>query len=358
MVIAGSDHHFALIMAGGAGKRFWPLSRRSRPKQVLSLLGEQPLLLETIDRVRPLIAPERTVVVATEAQRAAVERCLPAGSGYPLVLEPVGRNTAATVALGAAIIAARDPDGIMVVLPADHYIGDVTAFREVMALALGSTADTRLNAIGIQPTYAETGYGYLLVEEADLQQPSKAIRFVEKPPLAQARALIATGKAWWNSGIFVWRAATIIEELRRFQPELIDLIPAHLTSAGLPTPDQLRRVYERLPTVSIDVAVLEKTEHLFLVPGRFDWSDLGSWRGLADLSIRHGRRSMAKDLLLVDSSNIFAVAPEKLIAAVGVADLIIVDSKDALLICHRDQAQRVQEVVARLEAEGKSEIID
>jgi mannose-1-phosphate guanylyltransferase len=322
------------------------------PKQLLPIVGRQSLLADTLARVRPLIPSTRTWVVTAASHAPAVRR---AARGLPrrqVLVEPEGRNTAAAIALAALAVARTAPDAVMVVLPADHAVGDPVAFRATLARAMEVAQTTdRLVTIGVPPTYPETGFGYVEVGPA-LDECGAGVhavaRFLEKPDAARARDLIASGNVLWNAGIFAWRVTRILEELRRWVPEV--MAPLERAVARR-TPRALVQAYRRLPSISIDTGVLERAEHVAVVRATFPWSDVGSWAAVADLW-RNGKEAGSNAVrgmtVLVDSANCVVDAGSRLVALVGVQDLVVVDTPDALLVCPKARAQDVRLVVEEL----------
>ena len=337
-------------MAGGSGTRFWPRSRERVPKQLLAIAGRRSLLADTLARVRPLVTARRTYVVTAAGHAAAVRR---EARGLPranVLIEPVGRNTAAAIALAARRIARTSPDALMSVLPADHVIGNEATFRATLSRAMDVAAETdRLVTIGVAPTHPETGYGYIQVGERleTSGPPAHAVaRFLEKPDAARARALIDQGNVLWNAGIFAWRVGRILDELRRWVPEVMAPLEAAVARG---TAQALVRAYRRIPSVSIDTGVLERAERVAVVPATFPWSDVGSWAAVADLW-RDGSTGNAVRgaTVLVDSAGCVVDAGSRLVALVGVQDLVVVDTPDALLVCPKARAQDVRLVVDEL----------
>jgi mannose-1-phosphate guanylyltransferase len=350
----------AVILAGGGGTRLWPLSRRGRPKPFLPLLGDESLFQLTLRRIAPLIAAEDTIVVAEQRHLPLVSEQAPYLLSRHLVGEPFGRNTAAAIAL-AALTSQRAADDVMVVLPADHFIADEQGFRDTLTKAANAAADGSLVTLGITASGPETGYGYIVGGEGGAGGEGVAgahavDRFVEKPPRDQATELLADPRgAWWNAGIFVWRHDAFIENMDRYAPAVIGSI-----RRGLDAGHSLSSIYEMLPNVSIDRALLEPASiegRVKVVPANVGWSDLGSWdalhRALAGKSgsldgvVAVGR---AEDL---GSQGILAHSSGgRLIVTVGLRDTIVVDTPDVVLVCASDRAQDVRAIVDRL-AEAK-----
>ncbi|MBI3271649.1 MAG: mannose-1-phosphate guanylyltransferase [Planctomycetes bacterium] len=349
----------AVVMAGGVGSRFWPRSRRSVPKQFIPLVGKRPLVRETVDRIADLVPPERVLVVTNEAHVARAREALPELPAANVIAEPVGRDTAPCIGLAATILEARDPEAIMVALPADHFIRP----REKLLQSLRAACDHALRSdalilFGIRPTSPATGYGYMWKgEKAAEIRGAAAYRvrgFIEKPVQAKARELVATGEHFWNSGIFLWRAAAILAAIRRHAPELGRELDGVRDALGTPgEAAALRAAYARCPRISIDYAVLEKAEDVVMLEATYEWDDVGSWRSMEDILAKteDGNVVLARHCG-VDTSNSIILGEDHLIATVGVSDLIIVHTKDATLICHKDRAQDVKKLVEKLEKEG------
>ena len=340
---------YAVVIAGGSGTRFWPRSRTRAPKQLLALLGARTMLQETVARVSPPIARDHVLVVTGRAQARAVRRQLP-WLRERLLVEPEARNTAAAIALAALWVAEHAPGATMVVLPADHAIGDRRRFRRDLAAALALAERTgALVTIGIRPTHAETGYGYIRVGAALPGTRGRAARvaaFIEKPERARAEALLARGNVLWNSGIFAWRAETILDVLRRHLPDVVGPLE-RARGRGLAA------VYRRLPSISIDHGALERAERVVVVRASFPWSDVGSWAAVAALRAgANGRNAVRGRVVPIDSRGCLVDSPERLVALVGVENLVVVDTPDAVLVCRRDRAQDVRLVVEQLRRRG------
>ncbi|MCU0606257.1 MAG: sugar phosphate nucleotidyltransferase [Candidatus Edwardsbacteria bacterium] len=341
----------AVVLAGGRGERFWPQSREKRPKQLLALTGGKSMLEETIARVEPLAPSANQWIVTGRGLVAAIKR-LGVASAH-LVGEPMGRNTAPAIALAAAEIARVDPDGVMIVLPSDHAIKDVPAFRETLRAAVGLARQDYLVTIGIPPDRPETGYGY--VERGDILPssdiPCFAVKsFREKPDRATAERFVKSGYFYWNAGIFVWRAATILRQIERLMPELARGLDDWQRRGGLAAgPKPFAEFYRGVAKVSIDYGVMEKAERVAVIRGDFGWDDLGSWEAIERFHPTDEAGNVAiGEAVAVDSSGTITVCDRGMIAALGVRDLIVVRSGDAVLVCPRSRAQDVRAVLERL----------
>jgi mannose-1-phosphate guanylyltransferase len=357
---------FAVIMAGGKGARFWPRSREKMPKHLLDILGERTMIRETVDRIRPLVPPERILIVTGRSHAAELTRRLPEIPAENILIEPVGRNTAPCIGLAALHIQKRipDKDEVMLVLPSDHRIGDENAFRMVLAAA-GKVASERnsLITIGIRPTGPETGYGY--IEQGDFLAAGEGekiyrVRSIrEKPPLEQAKAFLRQGRFLWNGGIFVWQASTILKAIERFLPELHEGLMQIREALGTEREEDIvGEVYSAQKAVSIDYGVMEKAENVLVIPGDFGWSDLGSWDALWEVSGKDENGNAVRGSFIgIDAGDSFVHSPGKLVAIVGVRDLLVVETDDVLLICRRGRSQDVRKVVEILESKGLQEYL-
>ena len=334
--------NWAVIMAGGVGERFWPMSRRKRPKQLLPILGRQTMIQQTVARLAGVVPPSRMLVVTNAEQAPLVRKQLPRVKN--IIAEPVGRNTGPCIALAASIIGKRDPRAVMVVVPADSYIPDAQQYRGVVgeALALAGRENV-LITIGIQPTAPHTGYGYIQLGEQINDRFWRARRFVEKPDRATAEQFLAAGDYRWNAGLFVWSARAIQEAFRNHQPEMWTQIEK-ITDAR-----SLKRIYPKLEKISVDYAILEKAGNVVVANGDFVWDDVGDWAAIE----RH-ERAAGPDFVSVDSTGcVVAGEAGHTVAVVGVNDLVIVHTRDATLVCRKSDAQRVRELVKKLAGEKK-----
>jgi mannose-1-phosphate guanylyltransferase len=357
------EHAYAMILAGGSGTRFWPLSRRRRPKQLLDLLGRGTLLEQTASRIRPFIPAERTYVFTSELLAGEISRCLPGIPKNQIVAEPAARNTAPSIGLAAHEILRRDPEGLMVVLPSDHVIRKPAEFRQVLRAACRWAAvEGRSVTIGLKPTRPDTGFGYIRkgtrVARIVGQDVYQAERFTEKPRLLTARRYLASGRYLWNGGMFIWRASTLLDNLARCQPEMARGLARIASAGGVRARGTLRRVFPKLQKISIDYALMEKTSNIFVVAADIGWSDVGSWatvyelqRKDADGNVRSGRS------LCLHSQGNMIVSPRKFVVTVGVHDLVVVETDDALLVATRDHSQDVGKAVQELERHGFTRLL-
>ena len=351
-------HVYAIILAGGSGTRFWPLSRRKLPKQLLKLFGPGSLLKQTVARIKNFIPPDRIYIFTNQLLRTEIRRRFPQIPSGQVVAEPAARNTAPTIGLAAQEVLRRDPEGIMVVLPADQVVTKPEEFRKAIGIAC-RCAETDGNSviIGLKPTRPETGYGYIrvgdLVNRAEGQTIHKVLAFTEKPDLPTARRFAASGRYFWNGGMFIWRAATLHQNFNRYQPAMQSILSQIAESGGIRAGATLRRLFPRMEKISIDYALMEKISNIYAVTVDMGWSDVGSWTTVYELRPKdeNGNIKPAKSLCLNSERNLI-VSGQKFVVAVGVRDLIIVDTDDALLVCAQQHAQDVGKAVQELDRRG------
>lgn len=360
-----SSHAYALIMAGGSGTRFWPLSRSKRPKQLLPLAGgDRSLLATTVERIRPIIPPERVIIVTNDALAEATRDAVPDVPRANVLAEPIGRNTAPCVAWAAHVIRRLDPEATIAVLAADHFNVDEDRYRAVVTQALVAAGAGALVTCGIRPTRAETGYGYLEMGErvggSDDLPVLRVSRFVEKPRRDKAEEFVAGGKHLWNSGQFFFRADAILAAVERHLPALATALASLSTATSLDEQTAIARAaYPTLPSISIDHGVMEKAEQVLVVPGDFGWSDVGSWTTAWELAERsEAGNAGPSDAVFIDAKNNYVGGTtQKIVALVGVDDLVVVDTEDALLVIPRERAQDVRLIVERLKVAGRTEVL-
>lgn len=341
----------AVILGGGSGTRFWPLSRRSRPKQFLRLATDRSLIADTFARLVTRIPPERIHVVATAAQTGDVARALPTLPKANLMVEPEARNTAPALGLAAALLLRADPDAVMAVFPADHSVGKPEHLLDLVDEAARlATEQPVLVTFGIVPDRPATGFGYIEQGAGEPETPAFRVeRFVEKPDAEKAHEYLAQGNYLWNSGMFVWAARTLMGELATHEPALGAALQSVVDASDETLQKAVEDAYAVAPRKSIDVAVLERSDAIRVIPADIDWNDLGTWAAV-------DRRSCAQ-LVEVDSEGNVVHAPEKLVALLGVKDLVVVDTEDVLLVCPKTDAQRVKELVGAVQARGLDEYL-
>ena len=351
-----------MILAGGAGERFWPHSRRHRPKPLLAVGGRETLLAATLERAMRCVPKDQVWLVCGPEHAAAMRKEAGLPSSRTLV-EPRRRNTAPAVALAATRIAALDPEALLVVLPADHLIPDGAAFARAIASALPAAAHAQvLLTLGVMPARAETGYGYIELGPKAPGFPGlhQVRRFVEKPDAKKARAFVRRGSFLWNAGIFVWSARAILEEIEAHAPEIHAALGAVLAAGKGPlTKRALEAAYAAAPSVPVDVAVLERSRRVWTLPVDFHWSDVGSWASLAEQLGVAGRanRAIGGDVVFEDAHGNLVWSGRRTVALLGVEDLAVIDTPDALLVARLDQSQHVRRIVDTLRAQGREDLL-
>lgn len=341
---------FPIIIAGGSGTRFWPLSRQRRPKQFLPLVDERPMINATFDRARKLTGPENVFVVCGKLHQSQVRRALSQLPPENVLAEPFARNTAPAIGLAAVHVLRKDPRGVLLVLPSDHHIAKVPAFIRCLREASRLAADGELVTLGIRPTHPETGYGYIRLGHTLKGKGRRVAAFVEKPDRRTAQRYLASGRYLWNSGIFAFRVDVILDAIRRYIPRLGNALQqlARISNRRR-FATELTRVFRAEPSISIDYGVMEKATNIAVVPGDFGWSDVGSFLALGEVrkADRDGNIVLGETLQL-DCKNSILVSNRRLIAAVGLSDLIVVESADALLVIPKARSQDVRRVAEAL----------
>ena len=352
---------YPVILSGGSGTRLWPLSRAVLPKQLLPLVTDKSMLQDTVLRLHGRAQIQAPLIVCGNEHRFLVAEQLREIGVTPLgiLLEPVGRNTAPAVAAAAHYLRAVDPEAVTLVLPADHVIENVDAFEAAVQQALAQVGANALATFGIVPTAPETGYGYIKSGAASgTANCFQVERFVEKPDRATAEGFVAAGNYFWNSGMFLFRADSYLNELQQFQPEMARAA-GEAVSKGFRDLDFCRldeAAFTACPSDSIDYAVMEHTRHAIVVPADIGWSDVGSWSALWEVQPRDERGNAARgDVYLDNVSNSLVRAEGRIVALVGVQDLVVVETADAVLVAHKDQVQRVKQVVDHLKSQGRTE---
>ena len=343
---------YAVIMAGGIGTRFWPRSRQKHPKQLLKIIGDRTLIQSTVDRLFPLVKHENIFIVSTTLQIEEIKKQLPFLKTENLLIEPKGKNTAPCIGLAALFIKRIDSEGVMAVLPADHSIKKEEQFKKILATAEQVAIQKEcLVTIGINPTYPSTGYGYIQVngeiDEINNMPVYKVKTFAEKPDIKTAERFMDSGDFLWNSGMFVWKAKTILKEIEEALPELYDGLLEIEKALGTKSQDEtINKVYCQIKSISIDYGVMEHTRNVNVLKGNFGWSDVGSWEEVYKISDQDEHKNVSKGInFLKDTKGCLIDVPNKFVATLGVEDLIVVDTEDALLICPRNKAQNVKDLV-------------
>lgn len=358
-----SEHFYAVIMAGGGGTRLWPLSRRTHPKQMLALFDERSMFQTAVERIQDLFPPERIFVVTVQEQaRHLQEQCrqIPTEN---FLIEPMARGTASVVGLAAAALAAHDPDAVMAVLGSDHYIADEVLFRQLLVSAGLAAQDGYLVTLGIQPGFPSTGFGYIARGSQVGIYAGKPVfqvkEFIEKPGQSQAEAMLAEGGYDWNSGMFIWRADRILDEIQRQMPGLYQGVKTIQQDWFTPQSQAtVERVWTGLQNVTIDYGVMENARNVVVLPASgLGWSDIGSWDSFYDLLAgdEHGNIIMRGDYLGLDTAGslVYTNQPRRLVVTIGVEELVIVDTGDVLLVCNKNQVQKVRQIVSQLKENGQ-----
>ena len=361
--MAENSNFHPVILAGGRGTRFWPLSRRKRAKQLLALDGKQTMIQQTVARLLPLASPKRFWIITNEDLRSAIVKQLPRLPKTQVIAEPVGRNTAPAIGLAAFLLLRENPGAVIGMFPSDHVIADEKRYRETLQRGVEvAAAGPNIVVLGIRPTRAETGYGYIEAGSSFEGDVLRVRRFTEKPDAAKAAEFVAAGNYFWNSGMFLWSARTLADALREYLPKTAPILEEIAATFGTRKfAATFRKLYPKCENISVDYAVLEprsaKGEHagnIFCLPADFGWNDLGSWTALHE---HHVSKSAPADDNLFASAAVFTLnargnyvhAPGKFVAAVGVNDLVVVETPDALLITTRQHAQDVGKVVKHLD---------
>ncbi len=363
-----------VILAGGSGTRFWPRSRRAHAKQVLALDGERSMIQQTVERLKPLAGLDKTWIITNEYLSHEIADQLPGLPAAQIVQEPVARNTAPACGLAAFLIERQNPDAVLGVFPSDHVIADEPRFLKALQKGIAvAAAGENIVVLGIEPFRAETGYGY--IETGDLTKDDQALhvrRFIEKPNQNRADEFVAAGNYYWNSGMFLWSARTLANAVREHVPETAPLLEAIAAAWGTPQFDEVfRTAYPKCENISVDYAVLEPRSakgehlsHLYCIPAEFNWNDLGSWASLYEYQVETRLRGDAEGNVAdttghisIEASDNYIFSPRKFVALVGVENLVIVDTEDALLIAHRDHSQDVGKIVKELSITGRNELI-
>jgi len=352
-------HHYGLILAGGRGTRFWPRSRKRSAKQVLNVIGENSLIQATVERLSPVIPPERLWVLTNEHLRETIARQLPEIPKNQILSEPEQRNTAPAIGLAAHILHSIDKDAVMGVFPSDHVVSKPAAYRSVVKAALKGASSRKLMVVGISPRWAETGYGYVEFPAGTQSGLAKVERFHEKPEFDKATQYVKAGNFFWNSGMFFWRADVLLEELRKHLPKTATVLAALPAFGARNFATKLKQAFPLCENISIDYAVLEKAEEVYGIPAiDFGWNDVGSWNAVYELLPRDTAGNVAgPDAVCLEARNNFVDARGKVVALLGVDDLIVVDTPDALLVASRNKAQQVGDILKHLEKRNRHDLL-
>lgn len=350
----------ALIMAGGRGERFWPKSRISRPKQFLSLTSDGLTMIQkTVKRIRSIVDIDDIYISTNEMYRELAEEQLPEIPRENIMCEPVPRNTAPCIAFVAAVIAKKYGDAIMLVLPSDHLIGIEDIYVDTLRKAISKAKiGNSLVTLGITPTYAETGYGYINFGKSS-GDAYEVEKFVEKPDLPTAEKYLSSGKYLWNSGMFIWKISSFMENVKKLMPNVYSRAMKIGEAAGtLEFDETLEREFSAMPSESVDFGIMEKAENIFTVPGSFGWDDVGNWLAIERINKTDENGNYIEgDVIISDAKNVTVCAGKRLVSVVGAEDMIIVDTDDTVLICSKNSTQDVKKIIAKLKAQGRNDLI-
>ena len=352
----------ALIMAGGRGERFWPKSRKTLPKQFLSLTGDGKTMIQlTVERILPLVEMDDIYIVTNKDYRQLVREQLPEIPERNILCEPVGRNTAPCIGLGAMHINQKYDDAVMMVLPSDHLIKQKKLFVDILGQACEiAEEDGNIVTVGITPSYPETVYGYIkFLTEKKKGSAFKVEKFVEKPNMDKAKEYLASGDYLWNSGMFMWKVSTILNKMQTLLPQIYQKLTQIGEAIGTPEEDKvLQEVFPTVESISVDYGILEKTDSIYTLPGDFGWDDVGSWLAVSRVrGTDENNNVLTGNVLAVDTTDCVVEAQEKLIATVGLKNLVVVDTKDAMLICEKEKANDIKKVLETLRNDDRQEYL-
>lgn len=355
-------NQYGIIMAGGGGTRFWPISRRALPKQFLNLTGNDIMVNETVNRLLSNIQKENIYIVTNESH---AERMNDVTKEVVLkehiLAEPAARNTAACIGYAAIEIRKKHGDGIMCIFPSDHYIKDQKLFDQTLQKAVKLAEETScLVTIGMQPTFAATGYGYIKYDKEETEKDfHEVVEFVEKPDAVTAESYIKGGGYLWNSGMFVWKVSTILQYFKELLPDVYACLMEMEADMGTEQEEKtIKKVYPTIPKISIDYGIMERAKEVLVIEGNFDWNDVGSWDALQAIHEKDENGNVSNcEPLLIDTKNCTVYTKKKLVTTLGVEDLIIVETEDTIMVCHKDKAQDVRVIVEELEKQGKEQYL-
>lgn len=353
-----------VIMTGGSGTRFWPLSRQKKPKQFLPIISDKTMIEETVDRILPLVPYPKIYTIANPELTKSLRKYLPQLPEENFIVEPQGKNTGPSLMLATASIFLQNPEAVIAALPADHLIKDASLFRKKLKAAFKAAAQSKkLITFGIPPSFPATGYGYIHFSKEKLllileEKFYEVEQFKEKPKLSQARIFLKKGNYFWNSGIFIWQASVFVQKIKNYAPDLFKYWSRLVEALREKNREQIVSIFSALPSLSIDYALMEKAKGILMAEGNFGWSDVGAWSSLADIWPQQEKKNALRgENIILDTEGCLLHSPHKLTALIGVKDLIVVDTEDALLICHKDHDQKVREVVEKLKKKGKIELL-
>ena len=352
---------FAVIMAGGVGSRFWPRSKEKTPKQLLKIFGENTMIQDTVKRLKDIVKDENIFIITNKLQKPEIINQLSHIPEENIIEEPFGRNTAACIGLASVVIENKMKDAVMIVLPADHIIKDIDAFHKTIKRAANFAYESKgLVTIGISPSRPETGFGYIQIDETEVSENIyKVISFAEKPNYATAVRFFESGDFLWNSGMFIWRADTILEEIQYHMQDLYEGLGYIKNDLNTSSFDQtVSKVYGQLKSISIDYGIMEKSSKVYLTKGDFSWSDVGSWEEVYQISKKDDDGNSVIGNVFTDMTvDSYIYSPNKFTAVIGIENLIVINTDDALLIVRRDQCQEVKKVVDHLKINKLNEYL-
>lgn len=348
-------------MAGGVGSRFWPRSKEKKPKQLIRIFGDNTMIQDTVNRLDGLVEPKNIFVITNKVQKQRVKEQLPQIPEVNIIDEPFGKNTAACIGLASILVKAKNPDAVAITLPSDHLIQNEKEFRDCLKNAADFAYKSKgLVTIGIKPTRPETGYGYIQFDEKQTDNNiHKVLTFAEKPNLSTAVNFINSGDFLWNSGIFIWRVDSILNAIQKYLPDLYEGLETIEKSIDKPDFDKtLAHVYGQLKSISIDYGLMEKAENVYLTKAEFYWNDVGSWEAVYEVAEKNeDGNSAVGDVYTEKTYGSYIFSPKKFVATIGIEDLIIIDTNDALLVCHRNNAQDVRQVVEYLKMNKRTDLL-
>ncbi len=352
---------YAVIMAGGVGSRFWPRSKKKTPKQLLNIFGTNTMIQETVERLHGIVPEENIFVITNKVQRDEIVRQLPDIPEENVVEEPFGRNTAACIGLASMIVKSKCADAVTLILPADHIIKDIEDYHSTLKEAAEFAENSKgLVTIGIKPTRPETGYGYIQMEEKEITDHiHKVYTFAEKPNYATAVRFLESGDFYWNSGMFIWHVDAILNEIEKYMPDLHEGLGELVPSLNTPGySDTLANVYGKLRNISIDYGIMEKSQNVYLIKGEFSWSDVGSWEEVYQLTSKdENGNAVVGNIFTEMTVDSYIYSPDKFTSVIGVDNLIIINTDDALLVCRRDKSQDVKKIVDHLKINKLTEYL-
>jgi mannose-1-phosphate guanylyltransferase len=354
---------YAVIMAGGVGTRLWPRSRQNMPKQFLDIVSENTMLQETFLRIEPLIPPDRVFVITNATCAPLVQEQIPWLPRDNVIVEPAGRNTAPCIGLAALCLRPLDPQGVMVVLPADHLIREAVAFRDVLKVVAEVAQDGHLVTMGIQPDSPHTGYGYIqrggLLRQVDQHSIYKVARFTEKPDVATAQRFLDSGQYYWNSGMFGWKVSAILEAIGVHLPALhAQLMTIEAALGSQREQEVMEEVWRGVERISIDYGVMERADNVAVIPMDVGWSDVGSWATVAELLPKDAEGNVVVgEHISIDTTGSLLHSSGRLVATIGLRDIVVVDTGDAVLICPKARVEEVKDLVGELRERQKDEYL-